>query len=60
MYKEILKWTADGIRIKWDYAKDKYRVWTKPTDWFYVNNISELTPQLFETLLEYKNNNKEK
>ena len=54
MKEEILKWTEEGITIKWDKDKNKFLVWTQPTGWFCVNSVSDLKPELFETLMEYK------
>ena len=54
MKDEIIKWTSEGITIKWDEQKQKFLVWTQPTGWFIVDSINELKPGLFETLIEYK------
>jgi hypothetical protein len=54
MNKELHKWAADGITIKWNKETERFSIWTEATGWFIVVSISDLTPGLIETLIEYK------
>ena len=48
--------TAVAFGIRYDYKKKQYKVFTIPTQHFYVYCLSELTPYRFELEAKLKSN----
>lgn len=49
--KDILKYIEDGISISGN-PKDGYRVFTIPTQRFFIDSLDELTPEKFEDAIK--------
>lgn len=51
MDKEIYEYIKNGITINGDPVGG-YQVFTIPTQWFHIDSLHQLTPQVFEEMIE--------
>ena len=51
MISEIYKYLSNGITIDGN-PTDGYEVFTIPTQWFHIDYLHQLTPQVFEEMIE--------
>ena len=58
MDKEIYEYIKEGITIKGNPI-DGYKVFTIPTQWFHIDSLHQLTPQVFEEMVEEQKNREE-
>ena len=58
--KELEKYVGDSFHINYEHNQNRFCIFTVPTQHFYVESLSELTPERFDLEIEKEKENQER